>query len=66
VGVSAADVRGSLGGASVDYTLDNVRARASKAYRQMAITDELRKCRRCGSSAWSERRATSRDVTRET
>jgi hypothetical protein len=62
VGVSPADHRGSLGGASVDYMLDNVRARSADAYRQMAVTDSLRTCRRCGSGAWSERKATRDDA----
>lgn len=61
VGVSAADHRGSLGGASIDYMLDNVRARASEAYRQMGATDALRTCRRCDSTAWTERKASASD-----
>lgn len=65
VGVSPADQRGNLGGASIDYMLDNLRARSADAYRQMAVTDALRMCRRCGSTSWTERKATRDDADRD-
>lgn len=48
--------RGAMFDAALRYQLDEAARRGSTLDRDLALTAELSRCRRCGSEAWSERR----------
>ncbi len=60
VGIAPADhygMRGAQFDESIRYQLDSAKTRSGEAMEQMALTDSLRQCSRCGSSAYTQRKA---------
>lgn len=62
VGISPQDhnaMGGALFQASIDYQLEAAKQRRNQAEREMALTDRLQQCPKCGSGAYRERKAAS-------
>jgi hypothetical protein len=59
VGVAPGDriAMGALFTAAIEDQLDMAAQRAGRSYRQMATTDSVRRCPKCGSGAYRERAA---------